>query len=38
MAIKLYNPTTPGLRGMTTQDFDQITAKRSNKKLLVAKK
>lgn len=38
MAIKYYNPTTPGLRGMTTQDFDSLTAKRSKKSLLVIKK
>ncbi len=38
MAIKTYNPTTPGLRGMTTQDFDQITAKKPVKSLLTAKK
>ena len=24
MAIKQYNPTTPGRRGMTSQDFDGI--------------
>ncbi len=28
MAIKAYNPTTPGQRGMTTQDFSEITTKK----------
>ncbi len=27
MAIKTYNPTTPGRRGMTTRDFTEITTK-----------
>jgi large subunit ribosomal protein L2 len=38
MAIKLYNPTTPGQRGMTTQDFDSITTKKPLRSLLVAKR
>src|SRR3989338_636775 len=38
MAIKTYNPTTPGRRGMTNQDFSSITAKKPLKKLLVIKK
>lgn len=38
MAIKAYNPTTPGRRGMTSQDFDGITTKKPLKSLLVAKK
>lgn len=38
MAIKLYKPTTPARRGMTTQDFSAITAKRPLKSLLVVKK
>lgn len=38
MAIKQYKPTTPGRRGMTTQDFGQITTKRPVKSLLVTKK
>ena len=25
MGIKKYNPTTPGLRGMTTSTFEEIT-------------
>lgn len=29
MAIKLYKPTTPARRGMTTQDFSSITAKKN---------
>ena len=38
MAIKTYRPTTPGQRGMTTQDFDTITTKRPLKSLVVVKK
>src|SRR3982751_4590394 len=38
MAIKQYNPTTPGRRGMTTQDFDDITTKKPLRSLLVAKR
>lgn len=38
MAIKAYNPTTPGRRGMTTQDFDGITTKKPLKQLLRIKK
>lgn len=36
MAIKLYKPTTPARRGMTTADTDQLTKKRPEKSLLVA--
>ncbi len=38
MAIKLYKPTTPGRRGMTTQDMSAITTKRPLKSLTVIKK
>jgi large subunit ribosomal protein L2 len=38
MAIKAYNPTTPGRRGMTSQDFDGITTKKPLKSLLVSRK
>ncbi len=38
MAITTYKPNTPGQRGMTTQDFDGITAKKPLKSLLVVKK
>ena len=38
MAIKLFNPTTPGQRGMTTQDFDTITSKKPLRSLTVIKK
>lgn len=38
MAIKQYNPTTPGRRGMTSQDFDGITTKKPLKSLLVTKR
>src|SRR6185437_2398967 len=38
MAIKAYNPTTPGRRGMTTQDFDAITTNKPVRSLLVAKR
>jgi large subunit ribosomal protein L2 len=37
MAIKQYDPTTPGRRGMTTQDFDGITTKKPLRSLLVVK-
>lgn len=38
MAIKLKNPTTPGQRGMTTQDFAAITSKKPLRSLVVVKK
>jgi large subunit ribosomal protein L2 len=38
MAIKQYNPTTPGRRGMSSQDFDVITTKKPLRSLLVAQK
>jgi len=38
MAIRLYNPTTPGQRGMTTQDMSAITTKKPLKSLTVIKK
>jgi large subunit ribosomal protein L2 len=38
MAIKLYKPTTPARRGMTTADYATITKKKPEKSLLVAKK
>ncbi len=38
MAIRAYKPTTPGQRGMTTQDFSEITTKKPLKSLIVIKK
>lgn len=38
MPIKTYNPTTPGRRGMTSQDFDTITTKKPVKSLVTFKK
>lgn len=38
MAIKTYQPTTPGRRGMTTQDFDTVTTKKPLKSLVMTKK
>lgn len=38
MAVKAYKPTTPGLRGMTSQDFSSITTKKPLKSLTVIKK
>ncbi len=38
MAIKLYKPTTPGRRGMTTADTSTITKKRPERSLTVIKK
>lgn len=37
MAITTYKPTTPGRRGMTSQNFDEITAKRPVKSLTMVK-
>jgi len=38
MSIQAYNPTTPGRRGMTTQDFDGITTKKPLKSLTRVRK
>jgi large subunit ribosomal protein L2 len=38
MAVKALKPNTPGQRGMTTQDFDEITTKKPVKSLLTIKK
>lgn len=38
MAVSQYNPTTPGRRGMTSQDFSDITTKKPVRSLLVAKR
>lgn len=38
MAIRKYQPTTPGQRGMTTRDFSEITTKKPIKSLIVKKK
>ena len=38
MALKLYKPTTPGRRGMTTGDTAGLSKKRPAKQLLVAMK
>jgi len=38
MAIKQLRPMTPGTRGMTTQDFSAITAKRPVRSLISVKK
>jgi large subunit ribosomal protein L2 len=38
MAIKQYKPTTPGRRGMSSQDFSDITTKKPLRSLLVAQK
>jgi large subunit ribosomal protein L2 len=37
MPIKVYNPTTPGRRGMTSQNFDGITTNKPVRSLLVVK-
>ena len=34
MAIRFYKPTSPGRRGMSTQDFGEITKKDPEKSLL----
>ena len=38
MAIKIHKPTTPGRRGMTSQDLGDITTKKPLRSLLVAKR
>jgi len=38
MSIKAYRPTTPAQRQKTTEDYDQITTKKSLKSLVKAKK
>lgn len=38
MAIKQYNPTTPGRRGMTSQDLSQVTTRKPLKSLIKSKK
>jgi len=38
MAVKVYKPTTPGRRNMTSQDFSEITTSKPVKALLTSKK
>ncbi len=38
MAVRLYNPTTPGRRGMTSQDTSSITTRKPLRSLLVPKR
>lgn len=38
MAIRAFNPTTPGSRGMTTQDLSTVTAKHPVRSLITIKK
>jgi large subunit ribosomal protein L2 len=38
MPIKLYNPTTPARRGMTTEDYSEITTRKPLKSLVKSKK
>lgn len=38
MAIKQYNPTTPGRRGMSSQDFSVITTKKPLRSLISTKR
>ncbi len=37
MSVRIYKPTTPGRRGMTTQDLGDITTKKPLKSLVVVK-
>ena len=37
MPVKTLKPTSPGRRGMTTQNFDEVTAKKPVKSLLLAR-
>lgn len=38
MAIKIYKPVTPGLRGMTGYSFEEITRTVPERSLLVVRK
>ncbi len=38
MPIKAYNPTTPARRGMTSEDYSQITTRKPLKSLIKSKK
>jgi large subunit ribosomal protein L2 len=38
MAVKAYNPTTPGRRGMTSRDFSELTTNKPLKSLVKNKK
>ncbi|MGI6612565.1 MAG: 50S ribosomal protein L2 [Candidatus Nanosyncoccaceae bacterium] len=38
MAVRKYNPTTPGRRDMTTQDMSEVTTKKPMKSLLAPRK
>ena len=38
MAVRKYNPTTPGRRGMTTQDMSEVTTNKPMKSLLAPRK
>ena len=38
MGIKKYNPTSPGLRGMTVSTFEEITTDKPEKSLTVTLK
>lgn len=38
MAIKAYSPTTPARRGMTSEDYSEITTKKPLKSLIKSKK
>ena len=38
MAVKLYKPTTPARRGMTTADTSAVTKQRPERSLVIAKK
>jgi len=35
MALKKYNPVTPGQRGKTGYTFDELTSEKPYKKLLI---
>jgi large subunit ribosomal protein L2 len=38
MAVKVYKPTTPGLRGMTGYTFEEITKSKPERSLVILKK
>ncbi|HNY95027.1 MAG TPA: 50S ribosomal protein L2, partial [Flexilinea sp.] len=38
MAVKIYKPITPGLRGMTGYTFEEITKNKPERSLIVIRK
>ena len=38
MAVKIYKPVTPGLRGMTGYTFEEITKSKPERTLIIPRK